>query len=213
MSSKYFYVDYASGSNIYIRFWNDAHEVHDFNDGTFKAIASATTPQILCTWDADQDIYRTNSTVDLADLNNTGTPTTILYAGYDNAVPASSDAPVTDYSEIQVQWGELDYQDTICCFDGAFTSTAGTTFRAFAWLERGGQKVTLATATCSIVIREHGAGGDLFTFTDAAPNAAGIFELEQASPGFTSDRIYTAHVSITENSKTWTTTHTLPVFG
>jgi hypothetical protein len=213
MSTNYWKVDYPSGSDIYIRLWNDSHQVFDFNDSTFKAIASATTPYLECTYSASEQIYRTDSTIDWGDVWNKGTPLNVTVFAYDNATPDDADVPVTEATQVTVQFGELGAADLICGFDACFTSTAGTEVRMLSWLERAGQTIVLASGSCAITVREHGAGGDLFTASDAAPNADGVFEVTQATPGFTPDRVYAVTVAITENGVTWTTTHTVPVFG
>ena len=94
----------------------------------------------------------------------------------------------------------------VCRYGAAFTSSAGTTLRASAWLERNGQIVVLPSGSCTLAFRENAAGSDLFTMTDAAPNAQGIFEMSQASPGFTSDRLQIATVTIIDDTAaTWVT--------
>lgn len=212
-NSQHYKVDYASGSNVYIRLWNDSHEVFDFNDNTFKAIGSATTPHRLCTYNSSEKLYRTNTAIDWEVVWNKGSPYRVTVLAYDNATPASSDVAITVPNQLIVQFGQIGEKEIVCGLDAVFTSTAGTELRLLSWLERGGQTIPLAAGSCTVTVREHGAGVDLFTVTDAAPNAAGHFELTQSSPGFTADRVYRALVVIAENSTTWTTTHTLPVFG
>lgn len=124
-------------------------------------------------------------------------------AGYDpatNSVSISSDSLV------------------VCQLEAAMTSSAGSAVRFVAWLEKGGQFVDLDTvdnsANCTIAVREHGAGSDLFTaLTATEPDSEGRFELSQSSPGFTDDRLYICTVTIEENGNTWISTHVLPVFG
>jgi len=103
--------------------------------------------------------------------------------------------------------------ETVCKIGAAFTSTAGTEVRCSAWLERNGQIVTTyaASASCTLTFREHGSGTDLFSVTDSAVNAQGIFEVTQASPAFTSDRLYIASAVITEGSNVFTTREPVPV--
>lgn len=104
---------------------------------------------------------------------------------------------------------------TVCRIGNAFTSSAGTEVRVSAWLERNGQVVTTyaASASCTFTFREHGSGSDLFSVTDSAVNAQGIFEATQATPGFTSDRLYLASAAITEGGNVFTTREPVPVFG
>ena len=103
--------------------------------------------------------------------------------------------------------------ETVCKIGAAFTSTAGTEVRCSAWLERNGQIVTTyaASASCTVTFREHGSGTDLFSVTDSAVNAQGIFEVTQASPAFTSDRLYIASAAITEGGNVFTSRQPVPV--
>ena len=101
-----------------------------------------------------------------------------------------------------------------CRLGFAFTSSAGTEARFIAWLQNNGQKVVLPSGTCAIAIREEGAGSDLFSASAAAPEADGTFAIEQASPGFTADRIYKATVTIVDDAAaTWVSIQDVPVWA
>lgn len=76
--------------------------------------------------------------------------------------------------------------------------------------------------TCTVTVREHGSGVDLFsldlTAEDLVQTTGGTllshtFEAEQASPNFADDRQYLITCSITENGNTHSTTHNRPVIG
>ena len=108
---------------------------------------------------------------------------------------------------------DSDVGPTVCKYGAAFTSSAGTTLKISAWLERDGQAVVLASGSCTVTYRENASGSDLFTITDSAPNAQGIFEMSQTSPGFTSDRLQVASIEITVGNDTWITREPVPVFG
>lgn len=108
---------------------------------------------------------------------------------------------------------DSDVGPTVCRYGAAFTSSAGTTLKISAWLERDGQAVVLASGSCTVTYRENASGSDLFTITDSAPNAQGIFEMSQTSPGFTSDRLQVASIEITVGNDTWITREPVPVFG
>lgn len=97
-------------------------------------------------------------------------------------------------------------------------STAGSTAQLTTWMEVAGKKVPLATldasATCSIAVREHGSGVNLFTKSGVAANITNsMFEVEQSSPGFTDDRQYELTATITLNSVAYSTTHSRVVIG
>lgn len=99
----------------------------------------------------------------------------------------------------------------------AFTSTAGTTLRLIGLVKRGGQRVDVygadATATCALAVREHGSGSDLFTITATTVNANGTFELSQASPAFTADRVYRYTATVVISGDTYTFEDAFPVHG
>lgn len=107
---------------------------------------------------------------------------------------------------------DTEQDNVVCRYGAAFTSSAGTTVKISAWLERNGQ-VVLVPTSCTVVYRENASGSDLFTATDASPSAQGVFEMSQSTPGFTSDRLYVASITIVEGNNTWTTREPVPVFG
>lgn len=206
---------YAPSSSVYFRIRNSAGLWFDFDDSTFKAWASATTPYVAGTASALQGgtgEYIYTATIDLDDLNSGPVAETFVVEACDNASPALTDDLIAEAQEIEVQGGNLaGAADVVCMFDGAFTTTAGVALRALAWLEVSGQFSPLASGSCSVTIREQGAGADLFSFTAAAVNAEGAFDLSQSSPGFTDDRVYAATVSITTGGKTYKSRHSLQV--
>ena len=213
MASNYWFAQYPSGGNLYLRLFNSAHEVFNFSTNAFGALSSSSDQRLGMTYSSDQKLYRSDSTINWSNVWNKGTPAKFQIQVYNNASPSTSDAQVTETEQITIQFGELGDGVIVCGFDGAFTSTAGLEYRMLSWLERNGQTIPLASGSCTVTVREHGSGSDLFDTTDSAPNAAGIFELTESTPGFTADRAYEVEVAITENAKTWTTTHTLQIVG
>ena len=204
----------SASLNVYFRVFNDSGQVFDFSDNTFKAIGSATTPQVAATERTEMDgTGRSGYTasINLTNINPYPLAKRYTFAAYDNGTPAATDAAISDHTEFVVQAGEVGELPITCMLDGAFTSSAGTALRLLAWLERGGQRISLAAGSISIAVREHGAGSDLFTGTAASPTASGDFEVTVASPGFTDDRVYRAVVAITVNTVTFTTEHGMPV--
>lgn len=206
---------YAPSSSVYFRIRNSSGLWLDFADSTFKAWASATTPYIAATASAlsggtNEFFYQ--ATIDLDDLNSGPDSESFVVEACESASPALTDDPIAEAHEIAVQAGGLIGGDEILAmFDGAFTTTAGTTFRGVAWLEVNGQRSVLSAGSCTVTVREQGAGADLFSMTAAAVNAAGRFDLSQTSPGFNDDRVYVAEVAITTGSKTYTTAHSLQI--
>lgn len=158
--------------------------------------------------------------VDLLDLHNHGAIGQYIVYAFSQAgadpVPAS-DTVVGSPEELVVQFGEVGRGTLSVAFDGAFTTTAGTTLRLIAALQRNGVRIELETidpaATCALAVREHGSGSDLFTISATTVNADGIFELSKATPGYTADRVYGYTITIVENGNTHTFFDVFPVHG
>lgn len=97
-------------------------------------------------------------------------------------------------------------------------STAGTTAQLAVWMEVAGKIVPVASidasASCSVVVREHDAGVNLFTAAGAAADITNsVFQYEQASPGFTDDRQYIVTATVTLNGVAFSSTHNRVVIG
>lgn len=97
-------------------------------------------------------------------------------------------------------------------------STAGTTAQLAVWMEVAGKILPVASidasASCSVVVREHDAGVNLFTAAGAAADITNsVFQYEQASPGFTDDRQYIVTATVTLNGVAFSSTHNRVVIG
>lgn len=218
MATETFHAQHTAGADVYFRIFDVSGQVFDFNDNTFKALASATTPYVTATERTGMGGSAKSgytAAVDLANVNNTGSATRIVVKAYDNATPADTDDPITAVAPqyFTVQFGKLGERTIVCRCEAAMTSSAGSEIRFLAWLEHGGEKITLAAGTCTITVREHGAGAALFTDINATPIASGLFESSQSSPGFTDDRVYEVDCQIVENGNTHITVGALAVFG
>lgn len=211
MASETIKAQHTAGTNVYIVVNNETGATFfDFSDDTFKALASCTTPYVAMTERTDaagasKSLY--SAVLDLADLNNTGTPLRASVTAYKRL--GGSPAPLTDLiisqpKALDVQFGELGIGVLTCQCHGAFTTTEGVAIRFLAWLERNGQKITLSAGSCTITVREHGEVTDLFTVTTSTIVDGG-FEITQLTPGYDSDRVYRVTVEIEENAATHTT--------
>jgi len=212
---------YAASANIYFRLWDASGNVFDFNDTTFKAIGSATTPQVAATERAapgGTGYSAYVATVDLSTVNKTGTEMMVLFHAYDNGTPAATDVPILEGDSQIVQFSQIGPCEVRVGFEANVKSTAGSFVQFATWLEVNGVKVNIddidAAATSSIVVRKHEEASNKFTtnFT-VADLKNDVFEGEEASPNFDNDRQHQFEASITENSNTWTTHHRLPVLG
>ena len=102
--------------------------------------------------------------------------------------------------------------------DLSVKSTEGLVAQLMVWVTVAGRLVPVASldasASCSVVVSEHDSGATLFTAAGVAGDLhSSRFEYEQASPGFTDDRQYSAVASVTLNSQTFSTTHNNIVIG
>jgi len=174
------------------------------------------------TVDTVVDTILTKVDTEIADIQSR-LPATLISGRMDSHVGAmgsntltaaalATDAVTEIQSGLATADDVTDSDVVLCRYGGAFTSSAGTEFRASAWLERNGQIVVLASGTCTLTFRENASGSDLFTVTDSAPNAQGIFEIVKTSPGFTSDRLQIATVEIDDGvNPAWVTRYPVPI--
>jgi len=77
---------------------------------------------------------------------------------------------------------------------------ASGTLKILAALERNGDTQTDA-ATCTVTVYDS-TGTQLFTLTDAAADARGVFSVSKASPGLSAGNVYYALVAITDAEAT-----------
>lgn len=216
---------YTESLNIYFAIWNKAGQVLDFADSTFKALsAPPTTPYVAATERDDvggtgKSLYVAD--VDLDDVNAGAALTQAVAIAYQRAGGSpnlSTDATISEPVEFSVQFGRLGAQDVVVQSQLSVESTLGLVAQIVVWLEVGGEKVDPldidAAATCSVTVREHGSGVDLFTEGGVAANVKnGRFEYEKATPGFADDVQYEVEASITMNGVTVATTHNIVVIG
>eukprot|EP00913_Durusdinium_trenchii_P028459 g26687.t1 len=122
-------------------------QVLDFNDNTFKAIASATTPYLTATERTGMGGTRTSyqADLDLSEVNNTPTLAEYVVMAFDNASPADTDNPVGNPLAIQVRFAEEINGNSFVEVhtEVSVKSTSGTTAQVTAWLEHNGQKIDL----------------------------------------------------------------------
>lgn len=220
--TKTYTFQYAGGGNLYVRVFAvggaNNGKVFDFADNTWKTLAAATTPYKLMTWQADAKTYSVDLNLSL--LNSTGAAQQFVVKAYDNAAPASGDAPVSDELDLTAQFGEQVDQEipVFVQVEVSVTSTSGNVANVDAWLEWKGGLVDLTGATCSITLREMGGGIATFTLTEADKAGATAivsnrFELVKNTPGFTDDRPYALDASITLGGVTFTSPDSTVVIG
>lgn len=194
---KTFTCNHTAGADIYFRIYNSDGEVFDFDDDTFKALGSATTPYIVATEQPDADgTGRSDyaAEIDTALISDGSIPAEFRIKYFDNATPAAGDLAIGGTT---FRIPELATEIYECHAEGALLTTAGNEIRITAWLTYNGQTLPVTSGTCSIAIREHSASSDLLVLNSASPDVLGRFEFTQSNPGFTDDRLYMARITIT----------------
>ena len=224
MSTITFEYEGASGGAFAIRVigltGSQAGQVLDFNDNTFKAIGSATTPYAAATERTGINGTGKSSytiALNLANVNSSEVAQQYLVKWYTGATPATTVTPVKSEAIITVLFGAIAGEVTVE-FEINVKSTAGAAAQIGVWLIHRGEKVDLttidATPALSVEVREHASGSALFTATgDDTDVFDKRFEVEQASPGFTDDRQYAAEVVVTLGSTVFRGSHSFSVQG
>lgn len=160
--------DYPSGRSVYLRVFDSAGLVLDFDDGTFKALAGATEPYVAATERSDmggtgRSGYQ--ATLDLATVHNGPGLAHFTVQAYENAAPDDADNPIGDPLELPVQLGQYGPQELVACGDVNVKSTAGDTAQLTAWLERRNgdavEKVDLDAIGGTVITAD--AGTDFLT--------------------------------------------------
>lgn len=210
MATKRLRIEAAAGINVYFVVWRSSDNyVFDFSDDTYKAIGSATTPGLAATENTNEGGGgRSHYWADL-DLSRLGTAEVIIQP-YQRS--GGSPAPLTDLTlsdplPVSVSFGLLGavlggrltpaLRRELNRFDASFTLTAD------------GQPVDLTGWDVTLTIRgiqsvEGDEEANWFPDLEGTITAEGRAEFLRTSPGFTGDRGYTALVTLTNGSTTFT---------
>lgn len=160
MSTETFSFEHIAGANLYVRLFDITDgKVFDFDDNTFKTLASATTPYKTATERADMaGTGRSGYTasINLSNVNDTGEIQRFELKVYNNATPADADNPVGDPLSVTVQFGKAGERDVVAQGELSVKSTLGDTAQITAWLEHAGQKISIQSN-----------GGTIFTADSA----------------------------------------------
>lgn len=216
---------YDAGANIYCRLFNSQWQAFDFDDDTFKALASGTTPQIAATEVAaalgtGQSGYYVDLTP--ADIH-AGTVEPFLAFFYDNASPAITDNPVVNPIEFHLEAGlETDPWGAYWTLEPEINmkSTDGSAAQLALRLLRNGVPFAIddldASPTATVTVREHGASAATLKFTKSFTSAdlvAGILEGEVSSPGLVGDRQHDVRATLTAGDFSFSAGHQQHSFG
>lgn len=224
MASYLFRVAWAASKNVYVVIRNASGQVLDFSDDTFKSLGSATTPYAAATertdiggsgnsgYDYSLDLSKCNKALGFKQFS-------IEFFERVGGSPAiETDTPIlVTPSPFTVEAAEIGRGRYDVDWAPAFTSTAGTTLRGLLTITRNGVPINVyaldSTATATITAREHGSGVDLYTSSPVTVESNGDFEVEQSTPGYTTDRVYQHTVEVECNGETVEFRAPIPVFG
>lgn len=201
-----------------------ANKVFDWNSNTWVNLSSAVTPGVVCVAASigGRSIY--SADVNLLLVSPNMTPRDIVVTMYQQS--GYSPIPYTDSSfttvwPLRVCAGQKVSEDPnnqpftvdVTC---NLSTTNGISAHLTVELTRNGVTVPIHTldsgATCSIAVTQDAtsSGGarvsqfNISTSDVGAANAAHRFEAEYASPGFASNRGFTAVASVTTGGVTYT---------
>jgi hypothetical protein len=199
----------APGLTVYFALTNTAGEFFDFDDDTWKVLASVTTVALAATErpiSADRSLYV--ATLDLDAIAPGLAPVAVVANAYRQS-GGSADPEVDDIlsqpEPLTVRLGQVGLVDAdFEVHNGLWdNSTSGTELALIVCLKCRGEIVPLHTiddgAECTVDITLH--GNDPQVSLDAedmgAVNAAHRFEPTYENPNFTADRIYVCKTTIT----------------
>lgn len=133
-----------AGLDAYVRVFNGSGQAFDFDDNTFKSLASCTTPYQTMTERSDVDGTSRSGYVTSLDLgaihDGIGLQNFIVQV-YDNAAPADSDVAVSDPLGLSIELGDAGKRQLIAWAKVSVKSAAGNDAQITAWLEADGQPV------------------------------------------------------------------------
>lgn len=214
MATRKVHIQATTGWTVYavvVRL-SDGH-VFDWSDNTFKALASATTPEVAMTslvTVGASDLFE--ASIDLATINNTATGMDVKVLALHQA--GGSPAPATDTAigegdSFQIVAGAVAGGVTagyrvLACVD--VTSTLGDNAHCkVKLLDPTGKVVIDAAATCALNVQRDGAVNQFSVSTSdfGVQNANGYWEYNFANPDFTTDVGYTAIATVISGGVTY----------
>lgn len=213
MATEVLKVTDTAGLNIYFVVWNDAGQVFDFSDNSFKALsAPPTTPYVAATEKTDLggvgiSSYRAN--LNLVNVNPLPSVMVLTIEAYRRA--GGSPAITTDVcigdGELRVAAGSVVAEGSpgdvtsgyVVKVGGNVESTTGDYLQLYAWIELHGQPVVIAGG-CVFAAYANGSTVAQWTESSVANNAIGQFECRKHLPNLTDDNKYLFRATITTTS-------------
>ncbi len=171
MATEPFFFIHSAGADVYFRVFNESGQAFDFDDNTFKALASCTTPYKTATEHTSgggtgESLYVAN--INLSDIHDAGNAKRLVVRPYDNASPADADAALAAGDGITVQFGKSGEREVVCQADVCVKSTQGNVAQLACWLEHGGNPINLKTVGGTLFTAD--AGADTISHSDELQN-------------------------------------------
>lgn len=218
--------NFEASKNVFGVVWNEAGNVLDFNDSTFKSLAAATTPTFALTEQATRgggQLSGYAATLDLAKLNKTLSAKRFFVALHERAGGSpnvSTDRLLVENELVVAAAEEGDVPITVE-LGGCNTTTQGVAIRYLATVKRNGRRLDVyaldPAATLALSAREHDAGADKFTAAAVTVRTDGDFEVTvSATPPATvleGDRGYQHTAVLTVAGETFQTRTFMPNYG
>lgn len=210
MATKQLRIEDTAGVNNYFTVWRSSDNlIFDFNDNTFKAIGSATTPYLAATENTNTGgTGRSHYTASL-NLALLGSVDAFVQAyRRSGGTPAPlTDATIEDPFPIEVRAGSEG--GAIGGRINAVYKRGLNEFEALFTLTLNGAPISLSGATGTLTVRD-ALGNDVFAALTGSliehDTDAGFYRMKwtQSAPGFTGDRAYDLRAVITLGSVTIT---------
>jgi len=221
MATERIEIKEISGLTMYfvIKRLSDAY-VLDFNDNTFKAVGSATTPYVAASTNTVGAGYGNafySATIDLQYLSSTLAAVDCLAIAYVQA--GGSPNLTTDNTLVESPLEQIRFALKNPAIDWKFTPVYKReldTFDADCIVLANGNPISF-NGTGALTIRD-AAGTLLFaalsssTITDAVDGLKHL-AFTKWTPGFTGDRLYSARLLLTEGSSTFTIQDTFRILA
>lgn len=218
--------NFEASKNVYGVVWNEAGNVLDFTDNTFKALGSATTPTFALTEQSTRgggQLSGYAGSLDLARLNKSLAPKRFSLSLYERASGSpnvTTDRMLVERELVVLAAEEGDVPITVEIV-GSNTTTQGVEIRYIATVKRNGRRLDVyaldAAATLALSAREHGAGANQFSASAVTVRTDGDFEVTvSATPPATvlvGDRGFQHTAILTVAGETFQTRTTIPNYA
>lgn len=218
--------NFEASKNVYGVVWDEAGNVLDFSDSTFKALGSATTPTFSLTEETGRgggQLSGYAATLDLAKLNKSLSAkrfSLALHERVGGSPNVSTDRLLVESEVVVAAAEEGDVAITVE-IGGCNTTTQGVEIRYIATVKRNGRQLDIhaldPAATLALSAREHGTPDPHIAPAAVTVRADGDFEVTVAATPpatvLTGDRGYQHTAILTVAGVTFETRTFIPNYA